>query len=163
MSTCLFPGSFDPPTRGHIDIVRRASKLFDRVFVAILTNTAKTPLCSVDERVDMLKACCAGLQNVSVVTGSGLTVELCRQVGADVLLRGIRGAADAEQEAAMAALNRHISGIETVTLFTSPELSYISSTFVRDIIRYGGSLQGLVPDELIAPLESKRPARCTQG
>ena len=163
MSTCLFPGSFDPPTRGHIDIVRRASKLFDRVFVAILTNTAKTPLCSVDERVDMLKACCTGLQNVSVVTGSGLTVELCRQVGADVLLRGIRGAADAEQEAAMAALNRHISGIETVTLFTSPELSFISSTFVRDIIRYGGSLQGLVPDELIAPLESKRPARRDQG
>ncbi|MBR0463780.1 MAG: pantetheine-phosphate adenylyltransferase [Clostridia bacterium] len=155
MSTCLFPGSFDPPTVGHIDIIRRASALFDHVYVAVMVNTAKTPFCPIEERLDMLRTCCRGLKNVTVLEGRGMTVDLAKACGADALLRGVRGEADGGQEAAMAALNARIGGIDTVALFTAPEYSFVSSTFARDVIHYGGKLEGILPKEIIPRFKNR--------
>lgn len=145
MSHALFAGSFDPPTVGHADLIERASRLFDRVTVAVMINPAKRPMFSDDERVEMLRACASGLSNVTVCAGTGLTLDLAREVGADVLLRGLRGEGDAGMEASLAAANRHVGGIETLALFTAPQYGFISSSIVRDVIRHGGALTGLVP------------------
>ena len=152
MSHALFAGSFDPPTLGHIDLIERAARLFDHVTVAVMINAAKTPMFTAEERVDMLKECTAQLINVTVTSGTGLTLDLAKAVGADVLLRGIRGEGDAGGEAALAAGNRHVGGIDTLALFTAPQYGFISSTLVRDVIRHGGRLDGLVPDSLIGQL-----------
>ena len=152
MSHALFAGSFDPPTVGHIDLIERASRLFDHVTVAVMINAAKTPMFTAEERVDMLKECVSRLENVTVTAGTGLTLDL---VGADVLLRGIRGEGDAGMEASLAAGNRHVGGIDTLALFTAPQYGFISSTLVRDVIRHGGRLDGLVPEILIKRLTQK--------
>ena len=152
MSHALFAGSFDPPTVGHIDLIERASRLFDHVTVAVMINAVKTPMFTADERVDMLKKCVSDLPNVTVTSGTGLTLDLARNVGANVLLRGIRGEGDAGGEAALAAGNRHVGGIDTLALFTAPQYGFISSTLVRDVIRHGGRLEGLVPESLIGQL-----------
>ena len=155
MSHALFAGSFDPPTMGHIDLIERASKLFDYVTVAVMINAAKTPMFTAEERVDMLTECVSRLKNVTVTAGTGLTLDLARAVGADVLLRGLRGEGDAGMEAALAAGNRHVGGIDTLALFTAPQYGFISSTLVRDVIRHGGRLDGLVPDGLIERLTQR--------
>lgn len=155
MSHALFAGSFDPPTMGHIDLIERASGLFDHVTVAVMINAAKTPMFTAKERVDMLKECVSCLNNVTVTAGTGLTLDLARAVGADVLLRGLRGEGDAGMEAALAAGNRHVGGIDTLALFTAPQYGFISSTLVRDVIRHGGRLDGLVPDGLIERLTQR--------
>ena len=152
---CVFPGSFDPPTMGHVDLIRRASKLFDRVVVAVLVNADKKPMFTAEERVALIATCTAALPNVEVCAGSGLTLDLAREKGADVLLRGLRGESDASFEAQLAAANRHVGGIDTLALFTSPEYSYISSTIVRDVVRHSGKLDGLVPKEIEAVLKEK--------
>ena len=155
MSHALFAGSFDPTTMGHIDLIERASGLFDHVTVAVMINAAKTPMFTAKERVDMLKECVSRLNNVTVTAGTGLTLDLARAVGADVLLRGLRGEGDAGMEAALAAGNRHVGGIDTLALFTAPQYGFISSTLVRDVIRHGGRLDGLVPDGLIERLTQR--------
>ena len=137
MSHALFAGSFDPPTMGHIDLIERASGLFDHVTVAVI------------------QMCVSRLKNVTVTAGTGLTLDLARAVGADVLLRGLRGEGDAGMEAALAAGNRHVGGIDTLALFTAPQYGFISSTLVRDVIRHGGRLDGLVPDGLIERLTQR--------
>ena len=155
MSHALFAGSFDPPTMGHIDLIERASKLFDYVTVAVMINAAKTQMFTAKERADMLQMCVSRLKNVTVTAGTGLTLDLARAVGADVLLRGLRGEGDAGMEAALAAGNRHVGGIDTLALFTAPQYGFISSTLVRDVIRHGGRLDGLVPDGLIERLTQR--------
>ena len=152
---CLFPGSFDPPTMGHIDLVRRAAALFDRVIVAVMINPDKKPLFTAEERVDLISRCTRDLKNVEARADSGLTLDLAREMGADVLLRGLRGEGDAGFEAQLAAANRHVGGVDTLALFTAPEYGYISSTIVRDVMRHGGSLKGLVPPE-IEPILAKK-------
>lgn len=155
MSHALFAGSFDPPTVGHIDLIERASRLFDHVTVAVMINAAKTPMFTAEERVDMLKMCVSRLKNVTVTSGTGLTLDLAKAVGADVLLRGLRGEGDAGMEASLAAGNRHVGNIDTLALFTAPQYGFISSTLVRDVIRHGGRLGGLVPDCLIERLTQR--------
>lgn len=155
MSHALFAGSFDPPTMGHIDLIERASGLFDHVTVAVMINAAKTPMFTAKERADMLQMCVSRLKNVTVTAGTGLTLDLAKAVGADVLLRGLRGEGDAGMEAALAAGNRHVGGIDTLALFTAPQYGFISSTLVRDVIRHGGRLDGLVPDGLIERLTQR--------
>ena len=145
---CLFPGSFDPPTMGHVDLVRRAAKLFDRVIVAVMVNPDKKPLFTAGERVALIERCVKDLPNVEARAGMGLTLDLAREAGADVLLRGLRGEGDAGFASQLAAANRHVGGIDTVAMFTSPEYGYISSTIVRDVMRHGGPLRGLVPPEI---------------
>lgn len=156
MSHALFAGSFDPPTVGHADLIERASRLFDKVTVAVMINPAKKPMFSAEERVEMLEACASALPNVSVCAGEGLTLELAREVKADVLLRGLRGEGDAGLEASLAAANRHVGGIETLALFTAPQYGFISSSIVRDVIRHGGALTGLVPPCLEDRLSVRR-------
>ena len=154
---CFFPGSFDPPTLGHIDLIRRAAALFEHVTVAVMVNADKHPMFTAEERAALLKACVGTLDNVDVRAGSGLTLELAREAGADVLLRGLRGESDASFEAQLAAANRHVGGIDTLALFTAPQYGFISSTVVRDVLRHGGRLDGLVPDELIPLLTRQKP------
>lgn len=146
---CFFPGSFDPITKGHMDIIRRAAALFDGVTVAVMINPAKKPLFSDEKRVEMIKKCCKELPNVSVVSGSGFTYQLAKDCGCDVLLRSLRGGADAELEVQLAMGNKSIGDIDTLALFTSPEVSYISSSLVREILAHHGDVSKLVPEEIL--------------
>ena len=129
MTTAMYPGSFDPVTRGHLDIIRRASRMFDRLIVAVLNNSAKTPLFTAEERVQMLRECCADIPNVEVDSFDGLTVSFAEQRGATVMVRGLRAVTDFENEIQLAHTNHALlPGIETVFLATSLQWSYLSST-----------------------------------
>jgi pantetheine-phosphate adenylyltransferase len=144
-STALCPGTFDPVTNGHLDIVERASRHFDRLVVAVLQNPAKVPLFSVEERVTMLKEVLADLPNVEVTSFSGLLVDFAGQIEADVLVKGLRAMTDFDYELQMAQMNHRLSGIETFFMTTSPEWSYLASSLVKDVARGGGNVDGLVP------------------
>lgn len=155
---CLYAGSFDPPTVGHLDLIRRASRLFDRVVVAVMLNPGKKGLFTPEERVKLLEKCVSGLANVAVLCDGGLTVDVARRVGAGVLLRGIRGEGDAGLEAQLAAANRQISGLETFAMFTDPRYGFMSSTIARDVLKHGGPIEGMVPDEILADVYARREA-----
>ncbi len=142
----LFPASFDPVTNGHLDLIRRCAALFDEVVVAILRNAEKAPLFSIDERVEMLEAVVGSLPNVSVCTFGGLLVDYAEQIGASVIVRGIRAISDYEYELQMALMNRRLSSrTETVFLMPAEAYSYLSSRLVKQISALGGSVHGLVP------------------
>lgn len=145
MRTAVVPGSFDPVTLGHVDIVRRALAVADEVVVAVGRNAGKAPLLTADERRDAFAAAVADLPGVRVAIMPGLLVDFCREVGAGVVVKGLRGGGDLDAEAPMAAMNRHLSGVETVFLLGSPHLGHISSSMVRDVARYGGPIDDLVP------------------
>lgn len=146
MRRAVFPGSFDPITLGHYDIINRGIPLFDELIIAIGTNAEKKLMFSLEERLRFIEDAFANEPNVRVETYSGLTIDFCRKVGADYILRGLRNPADFEFEKAIAHTNRKLSEIETVFLLTSSGKSYISSSIVRDVIRNGGDYTGLVPD-----------------
>ncbi len=156
MSTALLPGSYDPLTNGHLDVVRRAARLFDRVVVAVVHNPEKTGTLPVDLRVQAIAESVADLPGVEVSAHTGLLVEVACEVGADVVLKGIRGETDYAYEQPMAAMNRHLSGIETLLLPGSGEVAHISSTLVRQIAAAGGDVQDLVPPPVLAALRSLR-------
>ena len=145
MRTAVFPGSFDPVTLGHVDIVRRALVVADRVVVAVGRNAGKSPLLSAEERRDAFAAAVSDLPEVSVAVMPGLLVDFCREVGASLVVKGLRGGGDLDAEAPMAAMNRHLSGVETVFLIGAGHLGHISSSMVRDVARYGGPIDDLVP------------------
>ena len=154
--TAIYPGSFDPVTNGHLDLIERASKLFHHLVVAVLTNPEKDPLFSVRERVEMLDLVVAHLPNVEVDTFQGLLVEYARSKDARVLLRGIRAVSDYEYELQMALMNRQLEpGMETVFMLPAEAYSYLSSRLVREVARLGGSVKGLVP----APVEERIRAK----
>lgn len=145
----VFPGTFDPVTKGHLDIVARGAQLFDEVVVAIGINTKKTTLFDLDQRTKWLKETFASYPNVRIDHYEGLTVEYCDQIGAKFLLRGLRNGSDFDYESHIAQLNKDLShGIETVFILSSPGLSYISSTLVRDLILHEGEYQRYMPDGL---------------
>jgi pantetheine-phosphate adenylyltransferase len=155
----IFPGSFDPITNGHLDLVDRATRLFDRVIVAILTNTAKHPMFSVEDRVAMLREVFTGCANVEVDTFRGLLVDYARAKHARVVVRGLRGVSEFEAETHMALMNRRLDAdIETVFLTPAESSGYISSRLVREIATLGGSLAGLVPPAVAHHLEARRRA-----
>lgn len=146
MRTAVYPGSFDPVTNGHLDIIRRGAALFDRVIVAILHNPSKQGLFPVDRRLDMLRRVCADLPNVQVDSFQGLLVDYIRQTEADVILRGLRSTTDFESELPMAQLNRSMFvKAETLFLPASPQHLYTSSSAVREIGRFGGDVTPFVP------------------
>ena len=154
----LFPGTFDPPTLGHIDLVERAAALFARVSVALAEHPAKQALFTVDERLALLRACTAHLPNVEVQRLDGLVVQACASLGCDVIVRGVRCGTDYDYEAQMAGSNRAmLPSIDTVLLATSPEHGHITSTLVRQIARMGGDTKRLVPKAVLAALEQKFP------
>lgn len=145
MRTAVVPGSFDPVTLGHVDVVRRALVIADEVVVAVGRNAGKTPLLSPQERRDAFADAVADLPGARVEIMPGLLVDFCREVGAAIVVKGLRGGGDLDAEAPMAAMNRHLSGVETVFLVGSGHLSHISSSMVRDVARYGGPIDDLVP------------------
>ena len=146
MKIAVFPGSFDPITLGHYDIIKRGISLFDKVIIAIGVNAEKKYMFSLEERKRFIEESFAGESKVEVVTYEGLTIDLCRKVGAGFILRGLRNPADFEFEKAIAHTNRQLSNIETVFLLTAASTSYISSSIVRDVLRNGGDYTILVPD-----------------
>lgn len=148
----LFPGTFDPFTRGHQSIVDRALLLFDEVVIAIGCNTTKKPLFTVDERVNMLEQLYAQEPRVRVVAYSGLTIDAARQCGAKFMLRGIRSTVDFEYEKSLADVNREISDVETIVLFTEPIYAHVSSSVVRELLHYGHDVTALIPPSMKLPL-----------
>lgn len=148
MKRALFPGSFDPLTLGHADIISRGLKLFDEVVVAIGINADKNYMFSLEERQKFIKEAFKDQPKVKVVTYKGLTIDFCKEINAQFILRGLRNPADFEFEKAIAHTNRKLSRIETVFLLTAASTSYISSSIVRDVIRNDGDYTVLVPDSV---------------
>lgn len=156
MSVAVYPGSFDPCTNGHLDIINRSSKLFDKLIVGVLTNMSKSPTFTVEERIGLLKSAVSDYPNVEVRSFSGLLVDFMRELDAKVVIKGIRAISDFEYEFQMALTNKALyPELETLFLHTGQEYMFLSSSVVKEIARYGGSLNGLVPDELI-PIIGKR-------
>jgi pantetheine-phosphate adenylyltransferase len=152
----IYPGSFDPLTNGHLDLIERGSKIFDELIVAILRNTEKTPLFSLGERREMLEAMTKQWRNVSVDTFEGLMVDYAVTVNASAVLRGIRAISDYEYELQMALMNRKLRpSLETVFMMPAEKYSYLSSRLVREIAQLGGSIQGLVPEIVEQRLREK--------
>lgn len=153
MTTALCPGSFDPPTNGHADVIERVVAAFDRVVVTVIDNPAKNSMFSASERVEMLIEIHGDA--IEVTTSSGLLVDHVREIGADVVVKGLRTVDDYEYENQMAQMNRHLTGMETVFMPTKPEFSFISSSLVKEVARLGGSMAGLVPDVVEQALKEK--------
>ena len=144
---CVFPGSFDPVTKGHINMIKRASKLFDKVYVAILVNSSKTTMFDKGQRIKMLKASLKGMDNVSVDSFDGLLVDYAKKVKADTILRGVRNAADFEYEYEMYMINSELSSdIDTVFMPADKNLAHISSSAVRELLYFGKDIKAFVPD-----------------
>ncbi len=146
MANAVYPGSFDPITLGHMDVIKRAAELFDTLTVAVLYNSAKTPLFSVDERVNMLQEVCKNIPNVKVDSFSGLTADYVKATGCHAIIRGLRAVTDFEYELQMAQTNRKLAPeADTIFLTTSLEYAYLSSTTVREVAYYGGDISQFVP------------------
>jgi pantetheine-phosphate adenylyltransferase len=154
----IYPGSFDPVTNGHLDLIARGSKIFDHLVVAILRNSSKNPLFTVEERVEMLTEGVASLNNVSVATFDGLLVEFAREQQAQAVLRGIRAISDYEYELQMALMNRRLAPeLETIFLMPDGKYSFVSSRLVKEVFELGGSVEGLVPIFVIDRLKQHAP------
>jgi pantetheine-phosphate adenylyltransferase len=152
----LYPGTFDPPTNGHVDLIQRGAKLFDHLTVAILVNPVKNPLFTVEERVEMLKEATAGIGNVSVAIFDGMMVDFARQQGASAVLRGIRAISDYEHEFQMALMNRRLAPeVETVFLQPAGRYSFVSSRMVKEVFSFGGDVSGLVPPNVLKRLRAR--------
>ena len=158
MRVAVYPGSFDPLTNGHLDIIRRGTRLFDRVLVAVLENEEKSALFSVAERMALIQSCTSDVSGVEVHSFTGLLVDFASSIGSKLLIRGLRAVSDFEYEYQMALMNRHLSPtIETVFMVPSLDTTYISASLVREIARYGGDLTSLV-HPVVADALRKRPA-----
>jgi pantetheine-phosphate adenylyltransferase len=158
LRTALFPGSFDPFHNGHLEIVEAASKLFDHVVVAPMRNTQKgVPLFTLEERIDMIRDSIAHLPNITMSSFGSLVVDLAREIGADVIVKGLRVASDAESELQQAQMNKKVAGIETLFIPCSSEYSFIASKYVRDFARFGGAdrIGSTVPEPVLVKLKEK--------
>jgi pantetheine-phosphate adenylyltransferase len=152
---CVCPGSFDPVTNGHLDVIERASRLYDQVTVAVLVNETKTGLFSVEERMDLLREVTADLGNVTVDSFQGLLVDYCRDKSIPVVVKGLRAVSDFDYELQMSQMNNRLSGIETLFVATNPDYSFLSSSLVKEVARWGGDVGGLVPDAVLARLRGR--------
>jgi pantetheine-phosphate adenylyltransferase len=154
--TALYPGTFDPPTNGHIDLIQRGAKLFDHLIVSILNNPGKDPLFTVEEREEMLREAISEMSNVSVATFDGLMVDFARQQGATAVLRGIRAISDYEYEFQMALMNRRLAPeIETVFLQPAGRYSFVSSRMLKEVFSFGGDVSGLLPPNVLKRLQGR--------
>jgi pantetheine-phosphate adenylyltransferase len=149
------PGSFDPITLGHLDIIRRASLQFDSVAIAVLQNPAKSNLFSVDERIDMISEATKDLDNVEVVSFQGLLVDFCKSRNISTIVKGLRAVSDFDYELQMAQLNHQISDVETFFMSSNPTYSFLSSSMAKEVAKYGGSVSQLVPANVAAALAAK--------
>ncbi len=152
---CVCPGSFDPVTNGHLDVVERASRLYDEVTVAVLVNASKAGLFEVPERIEMLQEVTAGLGNVKVDSFQGLLVDYCRERDIPVVVKGLRAVSDFDYELQMSQMNNRLTGIETLFVATNPEYSFLSSSLVKEVAKWGGDVAGLVPDAVLPRLRAR--------
>lgn len=155
MRRAVCPGSFDPPTTGHLDVVRRTTELFDEVVVAVGANPHKTGLFAASERVELLREATADLPTVRVDTFEGLLVDYCRDQDVQAIVKGIRAVGDVDHELAMAQMNLRLTGVETLFLPARPEYSYLSSSLVKEVATYGGEVSGLVPENVLRRLNER--------
>ena len=155
MRRALCPGSFDPVTNGHLDIIGRSCKLYDEVVVAVLINPTKQGLFSVPERMDLLREATAGFGNVVVESFGGLLVDFCQQRDIAVIVKGLRAVSDFDYELQMAQMNHSLAGVETLFMTTNPEFSFLSSSLVKEVAKYGGDVSGLVPENVLHGLKTK--------
>ena len=160
MTTAIYPGSFDPLTNGHVDIIHRGARLFDRIVIAVLINLEKAPLFTVPERVEIARDAFKDRPNVEVDTFDGLLVDYARKKGARVIVRGLRAISDFEYEMQMALMNRRLNGeVETVFMMPAEPYTYVSSRLVKEVVALGGSVNGLVPEIVERRLREKKLAR----
>ncbi|HEX6246584.1 MAG TPA: pantetheine-phosphate adenylyltransferase [Nocardioidaceae bacterium] len=155
MRRAVCPGSFDPVTNGHIDIISRASKLFDEVTVAVLVNKAKRSMFSVEERIDMLSEVCADFGNVKIDSFHGLLVDFCRDRDIHAIVKGLRAVSDFDYELQMAQMNSSLAPVETVFVPTSPEYSFLASSLVKEVATFGGDVSPLVPPLVLDRLRAR--------
>jgi len=147
MKIGVYPGSFDPVTNGHLDIIERAAKLFDKLIVAVLINSNKTPLFTVEKRLEFLKESCKGFENVEIESFEGLLIEFMKKKNANVIVKGLRAVSDFEYEFQMALMNSKLNPeIETVFMMTSNKYSYLSSSLIKEVAKFGGCVKGLIPE-----------------
>jgi pantetheine-phosphate adenylyltransferase len=149
------PGSFDPVTNGHLDVIARAARLHDEVIVAVLINITKTSLFTVDERVEMLGEVTKGYGNVRVERFHGLLVDFCASNGVHAIVKGLRAVSDFEYEMQMAQMNYRLANVETLFMTTNPLYSFLSSSLIKEIAKYGGDVNGLVPDSVLGRLQER--------
>ncbi len=152
----IYPGSFDPCTNGHLDIIERSSKIFEKVIVAVLVNSSKTPTFTVEERMDLLKTATKHIPNVEVMTFNGLLAQFAEQQKAKIIIKGLRAVSDFEYEFQMSLTNNKLNpNVETLFMTTKSENMYLSSSIVREVARYGGSIEGMVPDVITEKIYKK--------
>ena len=158
MRVAVYPGSFDPLTNGHLDIIRRGTRLFDRFLVAVLENEGKSPLFTVSERKELISRCTAGMPTVEVHSFSGLLIDFMRDVKSSVVVRGIRAVSDYEYELQMALMNRELSAnVETIFMLPAVEYTYVSSRLVKEVFRLGGDVARMVPPPVLESLKARLP------
>ena len=155
MRRCVCPGSFDPVTNGHLDVVERASRLYDEVTVGVLVNASKRGLFEVDERIAMLREVTADLGNVTVDSFQGLLVDYCRERDIPVVVKGLRAVSDFDYELQMSQMNNRLTGLETLFVATNPEYSFLSSSLVKEVATWGGDVSGLVPEPVLRRLRER--------
>ena len=148
LTIAVCPGSFDPPTNGHMDVIRRSLSVFDSVVVAVIRNLSKTPMFTSEERVEMLEQLLAEEPNIEVVSFDGLLVDFAKTRDVNVIVKGLRAVSDFDYELQMAQMNHRLSGIDTVFIPTSPEHAFLSSSLVKEVVSLGGTVDGLVPGKV---------------
>jgi pantetheine-phosphate adenylyltransferase len=151
----LVPGSFDPPTNGHLDVIERCVGIFEQVVVGIIANPSKSPMFSSEEREAMLAECCSRWPNIEIASFSGLLVDFAARVDAQVIVKGLRAMTDFDYEFQMSQMNRHLSGIVTLFVATKPEYGYLSSSLVKEVARLGGSVDALVPGPVAVAMKER--------
>ena len=152
MLRVVCPGSFDPVTNGHVDIIERASGLADEVFVAVMVNQNKHGLFSVDQRLELLAASLSHLDNIAIETFSGLLVDFCLAKDARAIVKGLRAVGDFDYELQMAQMNHRLTGVDTLFVATNPLYSFLSSSLIKEVVAFGGDVKGLVPEPVLGPL-----------
>ena len=148
----MCPGSFDPVTNGHVDIIERASRLADNVYIAVMVNQNKRGLFSADQRLELLAASLKHVDNVTIETFSGLLVDYCRAKDARAIVKGLRAVGDFDYELQMAQMNHRLTGVDTLFVATNPLYSFLSSSLIKEVVAFGGDVTGLVPDPVLDPL-----------
>ncbi len=159
MHVAVCPGSFDPVTNGHLDVFERAAAMADEVVVAVLINDSKAGLFTIDERMEMLREVVRPYGNITVESFHGLLVDFCQERGITVIVKGLRAVSDFDYELQMAQMNYRLAGVETVFITTNPLYSFLSSSLVKEVAKFGGDVSGLVPDAVLSRLQGRLSAR----
>jgi pantetheine-phosphate adenylyltransferase len=155
MRNAVCPGSFDPVTNGHLDVFERASAMYDTVTIAVLTNSSKSALFTIEERINFITDAVSAWNNIKVVSFQGLLVDFCKQNDISIIVKGLRAVSDFDYELQMAQMNYRLAKVETSFIATNPEFGYLSSSLIKEISKHGGDVTGLVPDKVLSALKAK--------